>query len=126
LGARASGILGGGGGDLIARSAGSKIMRQAFEDVPEAFQVDVMTKMMQDPEFLATMLRRGVTEREKINIASRAANMVYDFIGRPVRRVTPSVGRETMEDDVERPTPEPQASLLHRHKARQIHSNVSS
>jgi hypothetical protein len=111
LGARASGILGGGGGDLIARSAGSKIMRQAFEDVPEAFQVDVMTKMMQDPEFLATMLRRGVTEREKINIASRAANMVYDFIGRPVRRVTPSVGRETMEDDVERPTPEPQASV---------------
>ena len=111
LGAKASGILGGGGGDLIARSAGSKIMRQAFEDVPEAFQVDVMTKMMQDPEFLATMLRRGVTEREKLNIANRAANMVYDFIGRPVRRVTPSVGRETMEDEVERPTPEPQASV---------------
>ncbi|MFZ8881816.1 MAG: hypothetical protein ACO2YO_06825 [Paracoccaceae bacterium] len=111
LGAKASGILGGGGGDLIARSAGSKIMRQAFEDVPEAFQVDVMTKMMQDPEFLATMLRRGVTEREKLNIANRAANMVYDFIGRPVRRVTPSVGREAMEDEVERPTPEPQASV---------------
>ena len=111
LGAKASGILGGGGGDLIARSAGSKIMRQAFEDVPEAFQVDVMTKMMQDPEFLATMLRRGVTEREKLNIANRAANMVYDFIGRPVRRVTPSVGREVMEDEVERPTPEPQASV---------------
>ena len=32
LGAKASGILGGGGGDLIARSAGSRIMRQAFED----------------------------------------------------------------------------------------------
>ena len=111
LGAKASGILGGGGGDLIARSAGSKIMRQAFEDVPEAFQVDVMTKMMQDPEFLAAMLRRGATEREKLNIANRAASMVYDFIGRPVRRVTPSVGRETMEDEVEQPTPEPQASV---------------
>ena len=111
LGAKASGILGGGGGDLIARSAGSKIMRQAFEDVPEAFQIDVMTKMMQDPEFLAAMLRRGVTEREKLNIANRAAGMVYDFFGRPARRVAPSVGRETMEDDVERPTPEPQASV---------------
>ena len=111
LGARASGIIGGGGGDLIARSAGSKIMRQAFEDVPEAFQIDVMTKMMQDPEFLAAMLRRGVTEREKLNIAQRAANMVSDFFGRPARRVAPSVGRETMEDDVERPTPEPQASV---------------
>jgi hypothetical protein len=111
LGAKASGILGGGGGDLIARSAGSKIMRQAFEDVPEAFQIDVMTKMMQDPEFLAAMLRRGVTEREKLNIANRAAGMVYDFFGRPTRRVAPSVGRETMEDEVEQPTPEPQASV---------------
>ena len=111
LGAKASGILGGGGGDLIARSAGSKIMRQAFEDVPEAFQVDVMTKMMQDPEFLAAMLRRGTTEREKLNIANRAAGMVVDFFGRPVRRITPSVGRETMEDELEAPTPEPQASV---------------
>jgi hypothetical protein len=112
LGAKASGILGGGGGDLIARSAGSKIMRQAFEDVPEAFQVDVMTKMMKDPEFLAAMLRRGVTEREKLNIANRAANMVIDFFGRPTRRVTPSVGREVMREDIEeRPTPEPQASV---------------
>ena len=112
LGAKASGILGGGGGDLIARSAGSKIMRQAFEDVPEAFQVDVMTKMMKDTEFLAAMLRRGVTEREKLNIANRAANMVIDFFGRPTRRVTPSVGREVMREDIEeRPTPEPRASV---------------
>ena len=111
LGAKASGILGGGGGDLIARSAGSKIMRQAFEDVPEAFQVDLMTKAMKDTNFLAALLRRGATEREKLNIANRAASMVYDFIGRPVRRVTPSVGREAMEDDVERPTTEPQASV---------------
>jgi hypothetical protein len=111
VGGKASSLLGGGNDNLIARSAGSKMMRQAFEDVPEAFQVDLMVKAMKDTDFLTALLRRGVTQREKFNIATRAANMVYDFIGRPVRRVTPSVGRETMEDDVERPTSEPQASV---------------
>ena len=67
--------------------------------MPKAFQVDVMTKMMKDPEFLAAMLRRGVTEREKLNIyQNRAANMVMDFFGRPTIAVTPSVGREVMRE----------------------------
>jgi len=107
LGARYSQLMGGGGGDLIARQAGSRIMRDVFEKMPQGMKTDVMTAMMRDPQMLAAMLRKGRTEREKMNIAGAAANILngtFNFLGdtllfQPARRVAPSVGRETAPEE---------------------------
>ena len=125
LGARYSQLMGGGGGDLIARQAGSRIMRDVFEKMPQGMKTDVMTGMMRDPQLLAAMLRKGRTEREKMNIAGAAANLLngtFKFatdtlLFQPARRVAPSVGRETAPEEegvipgYNAPMPAPQTNV---------------
>jgi hypothetical protein len=59
----------GGPGALIAASAGSKAVRQIFDKMPTMFTRGIIEQAAQDPQFMALLLRRGTTEREKLNIA---------------------------------------------------------
>ena len=43
---------GGGAGSLVAAGAGSKMMRQVFNKVPESMKLDVMSDLMENPELL--------------------------------------------------------------------------
>ncbi len=58
-----------GPGSLIAASAGSKAVRQLFDKMPTMFTRGIIEQAAQDPQFMALLLRRGTTEREKLNIA---------------------------------------------------------
>jgi len=58
-----------GPGSLIAASAGSKAVRQLFDKMPTMSTRGILERAAQDPEFMALLLRKGKTEREKINIA---------------------------------------------------------
>jgi hypothetical protein len=58
-----------GPGALIAASAGSKAVRQLLDKMPTLQVRGVIEKAAQDPQFMALLLRRGTTEREKLNIA---------------------------------------------------------
>jgi hypothetical protein len=59
----------GGPGSLIAASAGSKAVRQIFDKMPTMFTRGIIEQAAQDPQFMALLLRRGTTERDKLNIA---------------------------------------------------------
>jgi hypothetical protein len=58
-----------GPGSLIAASAGSKAVRQLFDKMPTISTRGILERAAQDPEFMALLLRKGTTEREKLNIA---------------------------------------------------------
>ena len=99
-GAQASSLFGGSGNDLIARGAGSKGFRTAysklFQQIPSDLKADVMTKMMENPEFAATMLKKGRTEREKGAIASRLKKYLIEYGFIPAVRETTNLGRRTI------------------------------
>jgi len=59
----------GGRGSLIAASAGSKAVRQLFDKMPTISTRGILERAAQDPEFMALLLRKGTTERGKLNIA---------------------------------------------------------
>jgi hypothetical protein len=58
-----------GPGVLIAAAAGSKAVRQIFDKMPGLSTVALLERAAQDPDFAALLLRKGKTEREKLNIA---------------------------------------------------------
>jgi hypothetical protein len=62
---------GSGPGSLIAASAGSKYLRQIFDQVPTLELRRMIEKASQDPEFMATLLRQGRTNRERYDIARK-------------------------------------------------------
>jgi hypothetical protein len=62
---------GSGPGSLIAASAGSKYMRQIFDQMPTLELRRVIEKASQDPAFMAELLKQGRTEREKFQIARK-------------------------------------------------------
>ncbi len=62
---------GSGPGSLIAASAGSKYLRQIFDQVPTLELRRMIEKASQDPEFMATLLRQGRTNRERYEIARK-------------------------------------------------------
>jgi len=135
LGAGASEMIGGGGNDLIARGAGSKLFRNAynkvFSAIPEELKMDSMQAIMKDPELLATLLKKGRTDREQLNIAGRLSTLLIEKGLIPAgqiatgffRRQAPAVVRESTESVVDKeptkygteslnlPIPEEQSSL---------------
>jgi hypothetical protein len=58
-----------GPGTLIAAAAGSKAVRSVFDKIPGLNTIALLERAAQDPEFAALLLRKGKTEREKLNIA---------------------------------------------------------
>jgi hypothetical protein len=58
-----------GPGTLIAAAAGSKAVRSIFDKMPGMNTIALLERAAQDPDFAALLLRKGKTEREKLNIA---------------------------------------------------------
>jgi hypothetical protein len=115
LGRKLSKAMGGKGG-LIEASAGSQLLRKLFHDVPDAFNMNQLQKIFEDRQLLAAFLRKGKTQADKKRIAgdifARYANMGFN----PAKRIAPSVGRETVEDEtgIEREVEALEASLRKR------------
>jgi len=114
LGTRAQKLLpgGGGSGELIAAGAGSKMMRQLFQDMPRLARDDVIAEMMENPTFLAEMLEMPQVDRDMLRISKTLQNFFEDLGFTPVRRVTSSVVRETGDEineelTVEQPVAKP-------------------
>lgn len=64
-----SSASGGGPGSLIAASAGSKAVRQLFDKMPMMMVRKTLQRAVQDPAFMAQLLRRTASEREKFSLA---------------------------------------------------------
>lgn len=60
-----------GAGALVAAGAGSKALRQIFDDIPASMKTDVMTEVMENPRLLATLLKKAKTEPEKLKLSKR-------------------------------------------------------
>jgi hypothetical protein len=62
----------GGTGTLIASGRGAKVFRESYKDLfekaPAVLKMDILKKAMEDPQFMAQLLRKGKTEAEKQRI----------------------------------------------------------
>ncbi len=101
-----------GPGALVAASAGSKALRNLFNSIPESMKTDVMTEVMENPDLLATLLRKTKDEQQKLNIASKLKNILtkagYIVVGKPVKesfRTAPFAIREIQEEEVDMTDP---------------------
>lgn len=99
-------VSSGGPGSLIAASAGSKYMRQIFDKSPMLMVRGIIEQATKDPQMMALLLRKGVTEGDKLRLAQQmhaylgAAGLNYERFTEPapepmvqapepVRSVTP-------------------------------------
>ncbi len=64
-----SSVASDGPGSLIAASAGSKYMRSIFDKNPTLMIRGIIEEATRDPGLMAQLLKRGVTEGEKFNMA---------------------------------------------------------
>jgi hypothetical protein len=60
---------GGGPGALIAASAGSKAVRNIFDKMPTMMIRGIIEQATQDPQMMAMLLKKGVTEGQRIQMA---------------------------------------------------------
>ena len=61
----------GGPGSLIAASAGSKAVRQIFDQLPNNTVRQILENATKDPEVMALLLAKGTTQKQQIDIANR-------------------------------------------------------
>jgi hypothetical protein len=64
----------GGPGSLIAASAGSKAVRQIFDQLPSATVRQILENAVKDPEAMAILLDKGRTPKQQADIANRLLN----------------------------------------------------
>ena len=103
LGTRLQRLMGGEGpGSLIAAGRGAQAMRQAFLNVPQGLQIDVMTELMSNPKLLAEFMRKPKSARESLRIRKRLSQTLFNLGLAPAKTLPAPVFRETMEGDVER------------------------
>jgi hypothetical protein len=60
---------GGGPGALIAASAGSKAVRNIFDKAPTMMIRGIIEQATKDPQLMAMLLKKGVTEGDRIQMA---------------------------------------------------------
>jgi hypothetical protein len=86
---------GGGPGALIAASAGSKAIRSIFDKAPTMMIRGIIEQATKDPQLMALLLKKGVTERDKIQMAKQ----LHGYLG--------AAGLNYAEFD--EPAPQPEA-----------------
>ena len=64
----------GGPGSLIAASAGSKAVRQIFDNLPNATVRQILENAVKDPAAMAILLEKGRTQKQQTDIANRLLN----------------------------------------------------
>ena len=77
IGTAASGMLPGqvGQSGLIAASAGSKFTRTFFDRIPESMKLMSCPELMENPEFLAAMMRTSGNAKQKERIMGRVGTI---------------------------------------------------
>jgi|DEB0MinimDraft_6_1074348.scaffolds.fasta_scaffold00536_2 hypothetical protein len=96
LGALGQRVMGGSQQSLIARQAGSqfaqRVVNQYLSELPASLRMDVMTTIIEDPQLLATVLRRGANEAEQQRIGQALIQGLIDNgIMSSIRRTAPAV-----------------------------------
>ncbi len=89
----------GGPGSLIAASAGSKAVRQIFDQLPSATVRQILENAVKDPEAMAILLDKGRTQKQQIDIANRLLNYLGSLgvsVGRTA--VTPALNYIAAEE----------------------------
>ena len=115
VGTRSQALFTGGGGPgaLVAAGKGAETMRRIFDQMPAALQTDLMSEVMKNPQLLASLLKKGRTEAEKIRINGNLINQLTEmgfikpFILDPTIRETIPTIRETEEEKLTLPEPTP-------------------
>jgi hypothetical protein len=114
IGTRLQGLVFGGQGPgaLVAAGAGSKALRNLFNQIPESMKTDVMTEVMENPQLLASLLRKTKDQQQKLNIAGKIKKILakagYITIGKPVKesfRTAPFAIREIQEEEIDMTDP---------------------
>jgi hypothetical protein len=81
-----------GPGSLIAASAGSKAVRQIFDQLPNATVRTILENAVRDPEAMALLLAKGRTEKEKRELANGVINYLGSLgVSVGNRAVTPAL-----------------------------------
>ena len=101
----------GGPGSLIAASAGSKAIRQIFDNLPNATVRQILENAVKDPEAMAILLDKGRTQKQQIDIANRLLNYLGS-IGVSVGKTAVTPALNYLAPDEPRPaqlreTPQP-------------------
>ena len=106
LGTIAGSIIPGrtGGAGLIEASAGSKLLRRMFADLPNSMKMDVMGELMRDPKKLAAMMREPKNVGEYNRISKVILDLFIDAGLMPTSRISPSVAREVTDEEYVVPT----------------------
>jgi hypothetical protein len=77
-GAKAGAALApGGGGALVAASAGSKAMRKQFDKMPSFMVRNIIEEATKDPKLMAILLAKGRTPKEKYQLARQMHGYLY-------------------------------------------------
>lgn len=99
VGKVASASIGGGGNSLIAASAGSKAIRQIFDNLPNATVRQILENAVRDPEAMAILLDKGRTQKQQIDIANRLLNYLGSMgvsVGKTA--ITPALNYVAVEE----------------------------
>jgi len=101
----------GGPGSLIAASAGSKAIRQIFDNLPNATVRQILENAAKDPEAMAILLDKGRTQKQQLDIANRLLNYLGS-IGVSVGKTAVTPALNYLAPDEPRPaqlreTPQP-------------------
>jgi hypothetical protein len=107
-----------GGSTLIAASAGSKMMRQMFDRMPNESVRGLLEQASRDPAFMVRLLEKGRSEQDKIRFARQlrgylinAGLTAAEEEEQPVA-APPTVAERTAERMLKKLPPAPQARGL--------------
>ena len=67
----------GSSGSLVAAYAGSRFMRKQFDKMPTFMVRGIIEKATQDPQLMALLLKKGVTQREKFVLSRQ----LHSYLG---------------------------------------------
>lgn len=92
----------GGPGSLIAASAGSKAIRQIFDQMPMLAARNLMEEGLRNPQLMAQLLRRGKSQREKLLYARRLHSYLMAAGYNYLPSAFPTDAQLQAEEDAER------------------------
>lgn len=101
IGSKVGTAAAGGGNALIPAAAGSKAIRQIFDKMPMMMVRKTIQRAAQDPAFMAQLLRRNLSEREKFQLAKSmhaymlASGLTYATYEEPVEAKIEIKGPQT-------------------------------
>jgi hypothetical protein len=118
IGARMGAGVAEGGSTLIAASAGSKMMREMFDRMPNESVRGLLEQASRDPAFMVRLLEKGRSEQDKIRFAKQLrgylinAGLTAGEEEEQPAAAPPTVAERTAERMLKKLPPAPQARGL--------------